>query len=118
VNNSKRTKCDYFFGCFYLITRRIYEAIGTHKKVKNEIVEDAALGEKVKQRHKLEMVQGDHHIYTILTANFSTLLQGLRRSINLIPFSFTKKNLHFYNVIHVSYSIFFISLLNLLSINI
>ena len=91
VNNSKTTKSGYFFGCFYLITRRTYEAIGTHKAVKNEIVEDAALGEKVKQRHKLKMVQGDHHIYTIMTANFSTLLQGLRRSINLIPFSFTEK---------------------------
>jgi len=117
VNNSKTTKCGYFFGCFYLITKRIYEAIGNHKKVKNEIVEDTALGEKVKQRHKLEMVQGDHHIYTILTANFSTLLQGLRKSINLIPFSFTEKNnvftMLFLLVIH-----FFIALLNLLSINI
>ncbi|HKG42159.1 MAG TPA: glycosyltransferase [Nitrososphaeraceae archaeon] len=24
VNNSKTTKCGYFFGCFYLITKRIY----------------------------------------------------------------------------------------------
>lgn len=43
---------------------------------------------KVKQSHKLKMVQGDHNI---MPANFSTLLQALRRSINLIPFSLLKK---------------------------
>ena len=35
VNNSKTAECGYFFGCFYLITRRTYEANGTQKAVKN-----------------------------------------------------------------------------------
>ena len=96
--NSVRCNFSQIFFSFHRVrTKQVIEdktnidIFGTHKKIKNEIVEDAALGEKVKQRHKLEMVQGDHHIYTIQTANFSTLLQGLRRSINLIPFSFTEK---------------------------
>ena len=46
VSNTK-SKTGYFFGCFYLITTKTYESIGTHKEVKNEIVEDAALGKKI-----------------------------------------------------------------------
>jgi hypothetical protein len=49
VNNVKN-KRGYFFGCFFIITRRAYESIGTHQAVKNEIVEDAVLGQKTKQQ--------------------------------------------------------------------
>jgi hypothetical protein len=78
----------YFFGCFYLITRKTYECIGTHREVKNEIIEDAALGNKVKQRgFKMKMYRGEHLIDTILTGEFPTIIQGLKRSLNLIPFS-------------------------------
>ena len=45
VNNA-RCKSTYLFGCFYLINRKTYEFIGTHKTVKDEIVEDIALGKK------------------------------------------------------------------------
>lgn len=88
VNNDKSKKHGYFFGCFYLITRKTYETIGTHNEVKNEIIEDVALGEKVKQRgYKIRMYGGEHHINTVAAGGFGTILQGLRRSINLIPFS-------------------------------
>ena len=65
INNSQN-KIGYFFGCFYLITRRTYESIGTHEAVKNEIVEDAPLGQKVKQQKlsKLKMVRGEHYVST------------------------------------------------------
>jgi chlorobactene glucosyltransferase len=86
VNNPK-SKTGYFFGCFYLITRKTYESIGTHKAVKNEIVEDAALGKKVKQqKFKLKMVRGEHCISTKMTGDFMTFWQGLKRSVNMIPF--------------------------------
>jgi hypothetical protein len=82
----KRT--GYLFGCFYLITRKTYESIGTHKEVKGEIIEDAALGDRLKQRgYRLKMYRGEHHINTILAAGFVAILQGLKRSLNLIPFS-------------------------------
>jgi cellulose synthase/poly-beta-1,6-N-acetylglucosamine synthase-like glycosyltransferase len=86
INNAK-SKTGYFFGCFYLITRKTYESIGTHKAVKREIVEDAALGQKVKQKKfKLKMVRGEHCISTKMTSDFMTFWQGLKRSINMIPF--------------------------------
>jgi chlorobactene glucosyltransferase len=88
VNNNKVKEAGYFFGCFFLITRKTYESIGTHKEVKNEIIEDAALGDRVKQLgYKMKMYRGERHINTILAADFAAILQGLKRSLNLIPFS-------------------------------
>ena len=88
VNDNKSKSVGYFFGCFYLITRKAYETIGTHKEVKNEIIEDFVLGDKVKQRgYKMKMYSGEHHIETRLTGAFPVILQGLKRSLNLIPFS-------------------------------
>ena len=87
VNNA-RSKSSYLFGCFYLINRKTYESIGTHKAVKNEIVEDVALGKKIKQqKFKLKMVRAEEQITTLMTGNFMSLREGLKRSINLIPFS-------------------------------
>jgi chlorobactene glucosyltransferase len=88
VNNNKVKEAGYFFGCFFLITSKTYESIGTHKEVKNEIIEDAALGNRVKQLgYKMKMYRGERHINTILSADFAAILQGLKRSLNLIPFS-------------------------------
>jgi glycosyltransferase involved in cell wall biosynthesis len=88
VNDHKTKKCGYFFGCFYLITRQTYEGVGTHREVKNQILEDLALGEKVKQQgYKLKMYRGEHQVNTMQVGNFSIVLQGLGRGLNLIPFS-------------------------------
>ena len=87
--NSVKSKTGYFFGCFFVISRRAYELVGTHQRVKNEIVEDAVLGQKIKQqKFKLKMVRGEHCIDTLMKGDFATLWQGLKRSINLIPFCF------------------------------
>ena len=40
----------YFFGSFFMISRDTYEAIGTHERVRAEIVEDVELGRMVKER--------------------------------------------------------------------
>jgi glycosyltransferase involved in cell wall biosynthesis len=86
VNNA-RSKSSYLFGCFYLINRKTYESIGTHKAVKDEIVEDVALGKKIKQqKFKLKMVRAEDQITTLMTGNFMSLWEGLKRSTNLIPF--------------------------------
>ncbi|HET7147024.1 MAG TPA: glycosyltransferase [Candidatus Nitrosopolaris sp.] len=85
--NDPKNKTAYLFGCFYVITRRAYDAVGTHKAVKNQIIEDVRLGEKIKeQRFRLKMVRGEHHVKTILAGDFATYREGLRRSFNLIPF--------------------------------
>lgn len=87
VNNPKN-KTAYLFGCFYVVTRRAYDAVGTHKAVRNQIIEDVKLGEKMKeQKFRLKMVRGEHHVKTVLAGDFSTNWQGLLRSINLIPLS-------------------------------
>ncbi|MGA9152732.1 MAG: glycosyltransferase [Candidatus Nitrosopolaris sp.] len=86
--NDPKNKTAYLFGCFYVVTRRAYESVGTHEAVKNQIIEDAKLGEKIKeQKFRLKMVRGEHHVKTILAGDFATNWQGLRRSINLIPLS-------------------------------
>jgi glycosyltransferase involved in cell wall biosynthesis len=79
VNNPK-TKTGYFFGSFYMITRSTYEMIGTHKIVKHELVEDGALGGRVKeQKFRMKMVRGERYIDAMWSRDFKTLWHGLRR---------------------------------------
>src|SRR5687768_7456991 len=78
--NDPKTKVGYFFGSFFIITKKAYEAVGSHKAVKEEIVEDGALGKKVKEQgFKLRVVNGEDHIHAVWTRNSSTLWHGLRR---------------------------------------
>jgi chlorobactene glucosyltransferase len=80
-------KTGYLFGCFYLITRKAYEYIGTHKAVKHELIEDKALGEKIRQQKlNFEMLIGEYYVKTKISGNFASIWQGLKRSINLFPF--------------------------------
>ncbi|NWJ22524.1 glycosyltransferase family 2 protein, partial [Marine Group I thaumarchaeote] len=39
----------YFFGSFFIIKKSTYDSVGTHEGVKGELVEDGALGKKVKE---------------------------------------------------------------------
>ena len=78
--NDPKTNVGYFFGSFFIITKKTYEAVGTHKAVKEEIVEDGALGRKVKEEgFKLRVVHGEDHIQAVWARNSSTLWHGLRR---------------------------------------
>jgi chlorobactene glucosyltransferase len=78
--NDTNTKTGYFFGSFFAITRSTYEAVGTHEGVKEELVEDGALGGKVKEgRFKLRMVRGESQIEAVWARDLPTLWQGLRR---------------------------------------
>lgn len=90
VNNPK-TKTGYFFGSFYLITRSSYEAVGTHKIVKHELVEDGALGAELKRRKFLiRMIRGESYIAALWARDLNTLWNGLRRLI--IPLYARNKN--------------------------
>ncbi len=82
--NNPKTKAGYFFGSFFIITRKAYEMVGTHKSIREEIVEDAELGKRVKEQgFSLRVVHGEKHIKAIWARNPSTLWHGLRRL--LIP---------------------------------
>ncbi len=78
--NNPKSKIGYFFGSFFIITRKTYESVGTHTAVKNEIVEDGALGRKVKQeKFRMGVVRGERYVEAIWARDFNTLWDGLRR---------------------------------------
>jgi chlorobactene glucosyltransferase len=88
--NNPNNKAGYFFGSFFIITRSAYETIGTHKGVKEELVEDGALGGKVKaSKFRMKMVRGESYIDAIWARDLQTLWQGLRRLI--IPLYYQDK---------------------------
>ena len=88
--NNPNNKAGYFFGSFFIITRSTYETIGTHKGVKEELVEDGALGGKVKaSKFRMKMVRGESYIDAIWARDLQTLWQGLRRLI--IPLYYQDK---------------------------
>jgi cellulose synthase/poly-beta-1,6-N-acetylglucosamine synthase-like glycosyltransferase len=88
--NDPNTKTGYFFGSFFIITRSTYEAIGTHEGVKEELVEDGALGGKVKaSKFRMKMVRGESHIDAVWARDLPTLWQGLRRL--MIPIYYQDK---------------------------
>jgi len=78
--NDPSKKTGYFFGSFFIIKKAVYEAIGTHEGVKHEIIEDGALGKKVKEAgYKLRMVRGEHLLEAVWARNRTTLWNGLKR---------------------------------------
>ena len=79
VNDPKK-KTGYFFGCFFIMSRRIYEEIGTHYSVRQEIIEDGALGRKVKHMgYKLKMLRADDMIDAVWARDGPTLWHALKR---------------------------------------
>ena len=104
VNNPKN-KIGYFFGSFYLISKKNYEVIGTHEKVRQELVEDGALGRRVKeQKMKLRLVRGENYIEALWARDPRSLWDALRRII--IPLHAQKKK----SAMMVTAFIFFILL--------
>jgi cellulose synthase/poly-beta-1,6-N-acetylglucosamine synthase-like glycosyltransferase len=80
--NDPKQKTGYFFGSFFVITRETYEAVGTHEGVRQELVEDGALGNKVKMAgFKMKMVRGEKYIEAIWARDLQTLWHGLRRLV-------------------------------------
>jgi chlorobactene glucosyltransferase len=80
--NDPKHKTGYFFGSFFVITKKTYEAVGTHEGVRQELVEDGALGNKVKAAgFRMKMVRGEKHVEAIWARDFTTLWHGLRRLV-------------------------------------
>lgn len=80
--NDPTQKTGYFFGSFFVITRKTYEAVGTHEAVREELVEDGALGSRVKAGgHKIKMVRGEKYVDAVWARDLPTLWHGLRRLV-------------------------------------
>ena len=79
VNNPAK-KTGYFFGSFFILKKSTYEQVGMHEGVKHEIIEDGALGKKVKESgFKMKMVRGEHLIEAIWARDKITLWNALKR---------------------------------------
>jgi len=79
VNNPSK-KTGYFFGSFFIMKKDTYEKIGMHEGVKHEIIEDGALGKKVKESgYKIKMVRGEHLIDAVWARDKETLWNALKR---------------------------------------
>jgi chlorobactene glucosyltransferase len=81
VNNPK-SKTGFVFGGFYLITREVYESLGTHQSVKGEIADDLAIGEKLKLgNHRLRMFHGEENIQASWASDSESLHSAIQRTI-------------------------------------
>jgi len=79
VNNPSK-KTAYFFGSFFIIKKKTYEETGMHEGVKHEIIEDGALGKKVKDSgYKIKIVRGEHLIDAVWARDKITLWNALKR---------------------------------------
>ena len=79
VNNPSK-KTAYFFGSFFIMKKATYEKIGMHEGVKHEIIEDGALGKKVKDLgYKIKIVKGEHLIDAVWARDRITLWNALKR---------------------------------------
>ncbi|PJC50095.1 MAG: glycosyl transferase [Nitrosopumilales archaeon CG_4_9_14_0_2_um_filter_34_16] len=79
VNNPSK-KTAYFFGSFFIMKKNTYEDVGMHEGVKHEIIEDGALGRKVKEAgYKIRMVRGEHLINAVWARDKTTLWNALKR---------------------------------------
>ncbi|HSB56313.1 MAG TPA: glycosyltransferase [Nitrosopumilaceae archaeon] len=80
--NDPSKKTGYFFGSFFIIKRKTYESVGTHEGVKGELVEDGALGKKVKESgFKMKMVRAEHLLEAVWARDLPTLWHALKRLI-------------------------------------
>ena len=79
VNNPSK-KTGYFFGSFFILKKKTYDEVGTHEGVKQEIIEDGALGKKIKELgYKMKMVRGEHLIQAVWARDKNTLWNALKR---------------------------------------
>ena len=78
--NDPTKNTGYFFGSFFIINKKTYQNVGMHEGVKQEIIEDGALGKKVKEQgYKMKMVRGEHLISAIWARDKTTLWHALKR---------------------------------------
>ncbi|MEK6752510.1 MAG: glycosyltransferase [Chloroflexota bacterium] len=71
-------------GQFILIRRSVYDLIGGHEKVKDQIVEDKAISEQVKWNgHRLIVADGTQVVSTRMYTSLATMWEGWTKNIYL-----------------------------------
>ncbi len=71
-------------GQFIMIRRTVYDAIGGHEKVKDQIVEDKAISEQVKWNgHRLVVADGSKVIRTRMYTSLPSMWEGWTKNIYL-----------------------------------
>jgi chlorobactene glucosyltransferase len=71
-------------GQFILIKRTVYDAIGGHEKIKDQIVEDKAIAEQVKWNdHRLIVADGMQVLSTRMYTSLPTMWEGWTKNIYL-----------------------------------
>jgi chlorobactene glucosyltransferase len=71
-------------GQFILIRRSVYDLIGGHEKVKDQIVEDKAISEQVKWNgHRLVIADGMQVVSTRMYTSLATMWEGWTKNIYL-----------------------------------
>ncbi len=79
VNDPKKERA-YVFGTFILVRRTVYASIGGHEKVKDRLVEDAAIAHLVKSSgFKLRVERGAEFLHTEWETDFGSVFHGLER---------------------------------------
>ena len=78
--NDKKSDRAYVFGTFILLKKETYETIGGHRAVRQEIVEDAAIGKLAKNSgKKLRVEIGTGYLSTEWENRPSAIYDGLER---------------------------------------
>ena len=78
--NDPAKKTGYFFGSFFVMRREAYEAVGMHEGVRGEIIEDGALGRRVKESGRpMMMALGDDAVDAVWARDRRTLWDALKR---------------------------------------
>lgn len=71
-------------GQFIMIKRSVYDSIGGHERIKDQIVEDKALSEQVKWNgHRLVIADGRQFIRTRMYTSLPTMWEGWTKNIYL-----------------------------------
>ncbi len=82
--NDPHTRDAIANGQFIMIKRAVYDSIGGHESVKDQIVEDKAISEQVKRNgHRLVVADGMQFINTRMYTSLSTMWEGWTKNIYL-----------------------------------
>ncbi len=78
--NDPKSKRAYVFGTYFLIRIEVYRETGGHSKVRDQLVEDAAIAQLVKSAgYNLRVEGGDELIETEWESDRKDIFQGLER---------------------------------------
>ena len=84
IVNDPHTRDAIANGQFIMIRRTVYDAIGGHEKVKDQIVEDKAISEQVKWNgHHLVVADGSQVISTRMYTSLPSMWEGWTKNIYL-----------------------------------